>query len=203
MITDKKTNKADRHKSRERNSISHCLCLKTQKSKVGPTDRQSDGPTDRPTDRVTYRVAFTRLKIWMKHDMIVRPFSCWRGVRRLIGRFRRDRGKVEEAESPPRIRRRGRKPPRTTWWSSPNAPSPENPGDLDARQYQRAWHHFKRWQHSDKWCVIIMSFSINHSGIYLQIVDFDSVLHQGKSWSQLTVLGQKDLIMVHELMSKL
>ena len=38
-------NKADRHKSRARNSISHCMCLKTQK-KV-----KCDGRTDRPTDR--------------------------------------------------------------------------------------------------------------------------------------------------------
>ena len=42
---ERKENKADRHKSRARNSISHCMCLKTQK-KV-----KCDGRTDRPTDR--------------------------------------------------------------------------------------------------------------------------------------------------------
>ena len=38
--------------------ISHCICLKTRKSKVGPTDGRTDGRTE----TVTYRVAFTRLK---------------------------------------------------------------------------------------------------------------------------------------------
>ena len=44
-------NKADRHKSRTRNSMSHIA----KKSKV----RQTDRPTDRRTDTVAYRVACT------------------------------------------------------------------------------------------------------------------------------------------------
>ena len=57
-------NKADRHKSRTRNSISHFAKKKVKCD--GPTDRPTDGPTDRrtdgPTDTVAYRVVCTRLK---------------------------------------------------------------------------------------------------------------------------------------------
>merc|ERR1712015_150396 len=35
----------------------------------GRTDRRTDGPTDRRTDRVTYRVACTRLKIYMPNKL--------------------------------------------------------------------------------------------------------------------------------------
>ena len=52
------TNKADRHKSRARDTTSHYA----KKSKAG----QTDGPTDRRTDTVTCRVACTRLKTTSK-----------------------------------------------------------------------------------------------------------------------------------------
>ena len=45
-------NKADRHKSRARNSISHCLCLKTQKKQSG-TNGRTDGRTDGQSDGLT------------------------------------------------------------------------------------------------------------------------------------------------------
>ena len=70
-------NKADRHKSRTRNSISHFAKKKVKCD--GPTDRQTDGPTDRrtdgPTDTVAYRVACTRLK--------TRLVSFWRSFQDL------------------------------------------------------------------------------------------------------------------------
>ena len=53
-------NKADRHKYHARNFISHCMCLKSQKSKVGRTDGRTDRRTDRHSERMTYRVTCTR-----------------------------------------------------------------------------------------------------------------------------------------------
>ena len=60
-------NKADRHKSRARDTTSHYA----KKSKAGPTDRR----TDRRTDTVTCRVACTRLKTrpYTRHKMRPRP----------------------------------------------------------------------------------------------------------------------------------
>ena len=44
-------NKADRHKSRARSSMSNCVRLKIQKKKCNRrTDRPKDGPTDRHID---------------------------------------------------------------------------------------------------------------------------------------------------------
>ena len=53
-------NKADRRKSRARNSLSHCMSLKRKKVKC---DRQTDRRTDRPTDRPTQRLIMTATHI--------------------------------------------------------------------------------------------------------------------------------------------
>ena len=55
---DSSQNKADRHKSRTRNSISHFAKKKVKWDRR--TDRPTDRPTDGPTDTVAYRVACTR-----------------------------------------------------------------------------------------------------------------------------------------------
>ena len=53
-------NKADRHKSRARVSISHYAEKKVKCH--GEADRPTDGPTNGLTDTVAYRVACARLK---------------------------------------------------------------------------------------------------------------------------------------------
>ena len=76
--------KADRLKSRARNSLSHCISVKTQKKLSvtdGPTDQRTDRPTDRPTngptDTVTHRVACSRMHATKKPSESYDGNTCY------------------------------------------------------------------------------------------------------------------------------